>query len=35
MTVLVCQDCEETIDYLTDDKVAVLYGKCTCCKEEK
>lgn len=35
MTVLVCQDCETTIDYLSDEKVGVLYGKCPCCKEQK
>ncbi|WP_120189684.1 GapA-binding peptide SR1P [Ammoniphilus oxalaticus] len=35
MTVLVCQDCDQTIDYMTDEKVAVLYGKCPKCKDKK
>ncbi|MFC4766742.1 GapA-binding peptide SR1P [Effusibacillus consociatus] len=33
MTVLVCQDCEQTIDYMPDEKVRVLYGKCSFCQE--
>jgi hypothetical protein len=35
MTILVCQDCEQTIDFMKDEKVGVLYGKCSCCKEQK
>lgn len=35
MTILVCQDCEETIDYLPDEKVGVMYGKCSCCSHDE
>lgn len=35
MTILVCQDCDQTIDFMEDEKVRVLYGKCSCCQNEK
>ncbi|HJV44845.1 MAG TPA: GapA-binding peptide SR1P [Bacillota bacterium] len=34
MTILVCQDCDKTIDFMKDEKVSVLYGKCGCCSHE-
>ncbi|WP_134703439.1 GapA-binding peptide SR1P [Ammoniphilus sp. YIM 78166] len=33
MTILICQECETTIDFMQDEKVATLYGKCSCCQE--
>ena len=34
MTILVCQDCDTTVDFLQDEKVSTLYVKCSCCKQE-
>ncbi|PRX41666.1 SR1 protein [Planifilum fimeticola] len=34
MEVIVCQSCDEIIDYLETEKAGVLYGKCPGCKEE-
>ena len=34
MEVIVCQSCDEIIDYLDAEKTGVLYGKCPGCKEE-
>lgn len=31
MGTIVCQTCEQTIDYFEDEKVTVLYGKCNDC----
>lgn len=33
MTVIVCQDCDEIIDFADGNKVDVLYGKCSECRE--
>ncbi|MDQ0155857.1 GapA-binding peptide SR1P [Robertmurraya andreesenii] len=38
MGTIVCQTCESTIDHYEDEKVTVLYAKCSCChptNEEK
>lgn len=31
MGTIVCQTCEGTIDHFEDEKVTVLYGKCSNC----
>ncbi len=31
MGTIVCQTCNGTIDHFEDEKVSVLYGKCTSC----
>ncbi|RXT15358.1 GapA-binding peptide SR1P [Ammoniphilus sp. CFH 90114] len=33
MTILVCQDCDTTVDFMHDEKVSTLYVKCNCCQE--
>ncbi len=30
MTILVCQDCDTTVDFMQDEKVSTLYVKCGC-----
>ncbi|WP_141431332.1 GapA-binding peptide SR1P [Bacillus sp. 03113] len=30
MGIIVCQDCNRTIDHFEDEKVTVLYSKCDC-----
>jgi hypothetical protein len=35
MGILVCQECNSTIDHFENEKVTVLYGKCTCCCDGK
>jgi hypothetical protein len=32
MTIIVCQDCNDVVDYVDGEKVEVLYGKCTGCQ---
>ncbi|WP_059169993.1 GapA-binding peptide SR1P [Bacillus sp. FJAT-27445] len=32
MGTIVCQNCNSTIDHFEDEKVTVLYSKCTCDK---
>jgi hypothetical protein len=32
--ILICQECNEVIDYLDEEKVSKLYGKCTHCNEQ-
>jgi hypothetical protein len=34
MGIIVCQDCNSTVDYFEDEKVTVLYQKCDCCKHK-
>lgn len=34
MTILVCQECDATVDFMQDEKVSTLYVKCSCCKEQ-
>ncbi|MBM7654131.1 GapA-binding peptide SR1P [Neobacillus cucumis] len=35
MGTIVCQSCNSTIDHFEDEKVTVLYAKCSCCDEFK
>ncbi|UCZ51880.1 GapA-binding peptide SR1P [Bacillus shivajii] len=32
---IVCQTCEEIIEWYEDEKVSVLYGSCCDCADEK
>lgn len=32
MTIIVCQDCNDVVDYADGEKVEVLYGKCPDCQ---
>lgn len=34
MTIIVCQDCDEVIEFTDADKVDVLYGKCSECRSQ-
>jgi len=31
MGTIVCQICNDVVDYFENEKVVVLYGQCTCC----
>ncbi|WP_081472477.1 GapA-binding peptide SR1P [Ornithinibacillus scapharcae] len=35
MGIIVCQHCQETIEHYENEKVAVLYGTCCDCKNDK
>ncbi|MGX2959806.1 GapA-binding peptide SR1P [Peribacillus sp. JNUCC 23] len=35
MTQLVCQQCEQTMEFIPGEKVSILYGQCTSCGQEK
>jgi hypothetical protein len=35
MGTIICQNCSATIDQFENEKVATLYGQCTCCDNEK
>ena len=35
MGIIVCQDCNSTVDYFEDEKVTVLYQKCGCCDHKQ
>ncbi|HLR01934.1 MAG TPA: GapA-binding peptide SR1P [Virgibacillus sp.] len=33
MITVVCQECQEVIEYFDDEKVSTLYGKCPVCEK--
>lgn len=35
MGTIVCQSCDSTIDHFEDEKVTVLYSKCSCCEDSQ
>lgn len=35
VTQLICQQCEELIETMQDEKAGILYGKCLNCSHEK
>nr|WP_147635547.1 GapA-binding peptide SR1P [Risungbinella massiliensis] len=35
MGIIVCQECEDVLEYIESEKVHVLYAKCTSCHTEK
>ncbi|MEW9669207.1 GapA-binding peptide SR1P [Ammoniphilus sp. 3BR4] len=34
MTILICQECDITVDFMQDEKVSTLYVKCSCCQND-
>lgn len=34
MEILVCQECDQTIEYMETEKAGVLYGKCEGCQKQ-
>lgn len=34
MTQIICQECEDAIEFVPDGKGKVLYGKCSNCSDE-
>lgn len=34
MEIIVCQECEQVLDYVESEKAGVLYAKCTGCNSD-
>ncbi len=34
MTQLVCQQCEQVIEFISSEKSSIIYGHCTSCSHE-